>query len=284
MLSRAASRGLGHKSRAIGLHDIEVALFHVYLDKPMACHPPREMKRPGWLWKVKKALYGTRKASQLFQGAVRDMYLAEGWQEIKVVCCVFYHARYDAVSVHHGDDFITEAEPSDLDRFDEMISSVFKTKKGPRIGKGYDTHGDVLNRTLLFDERFGFALLPDARHITRLARTTGVEEAKPAPTPASKATGKTDRHAQDRLNGEAAFLARSANGTLTYFSADRWDVQFASLQIGQDAHDPRVITWLRTKRVARYLIGTSDWAIVFFWQAKPTCITVPCDGDWAGDI
>ena len=129
----------------------------------------------------------------LFQEAVRDMYLANGWLEIKVVACVFYHPEYDAVSSHHGDDFYTEAEPEDLDRVDDMISSTFKTEKGPRIGMGFASHGDVLNRTILYDERYGFALLPDVRHITRLARIVGVEGAKPAPTLASKSTGRTDR-------------------------------------------------------------------------------------------
>ena len=41
VLSRAASRGLEHKSRCVGLHDIEVAFFHVYLEKPMPCHCAR---------------------------------------------------------------------------------------------------------------------------------------------------------------------------------------------------------------------------------------------------
>ena len=44
------------------------------------------------------------------------MYLAKSWIEIKVVACVFYQQKYDAVSSHHGDDFYTEAEPEDLDR------------------------------------------------------------------------------------------------------------------------------------------------------------------------
>ena len=78
LASRAASRGEGRpvSRRAIALHDIEVALFHVALKEPLYCMPPKEIRREGWIWSLDKALYGTRVAAQLFQDAVRDMYAA----------------------------------------------------------------------------------------------------------------------------------------------------------------------------------------------------------------
>ena len=70
---------------------------------------------------MKSALYGTRIASQLFQNAVRKMYIENGWTEIEAVPCTFYEPIEDTVSGHHGDDFFTEAEPEFADKFDEML-------------------------------------------------------------------------------------------------------------------------------------------------------------------
>ena len=59
------------------------------------------------------------------------MYIEHGWLELKVVACVFYNAKMDSVSLHHGDEFVTEAEPKDMEEVDDMIANRFKTKKGP---------------------------------------------------------------------------------------------------------------------------------------------------------
>ena len=92
--------------------DIEVAFYHVVLTQVIFCWPPKEMRRPDWIWRLKRALQGTRIASQLFQAAVREMYANHGWMEIKTVACAFYHPGKDSLSCHHGDDFLTEAEPT----------------------------------------------------------------------------------------------------------------------------------------------------------------------------
>ena len=114
-------------------------------------------------------------------------------------------------------------------------------------------------------------------------KMVNVEGCKPAPTPASKATGKTDRHSLDELSDEAKHLQRSSNGTLTYYSADHWELQYAVLQISQDANCGKVLTWLRIKRAVRFIAGTADVALVCFWQPKPVGAKVPVDGDWAGE-
>ena len=58
-------------------------------------------------------------------------------------------------------------------------------------------------------------LFPEiAKHVDKILEVVGLkEDSKPAPTPASKATGASCREADDLLQGEEAASFRSASGT-----------------------------------------------------------------------
>ena len=159
------------------------------------------------------------------------------------------------ISLHHGDDFYTETESE----YPEHI----------------DNKALALSRTVHCEEQYDFTLPPGAERATKLAYIARVERAKSTSQSADETTEKTARH---------VFLSRDTNGTLTYFSADRWDAQFASLQLGQDSRNLTVVTWLRSKQVARYPLGMNDWVLVFFWHPKADDVTADEDEDWAGDI
>ena len=62
------------------------------------------------------------------------------------------------------------------------IDTTFSRKasnRGGWIGEGFASHGDVLNQTVLYDRRYGFALLSGDRHATRLMEIMEVEGYKP---------------------------------------------------------------------------------------------------------
>ncbi len=50
---------------------------------------------------------------------------------------------------------------------------------------------------------------------------------------------------------------------MTYYCADHWELQYAVLQISQDANNGRVLTWHRLKRAVLFIAGTSDVALVY---------------------
>ena len=69
IISRAASikNTRGEHSRVLALYDVSVAFWHALLpeDEPIAMYPPRG--EAGYVWQMKRATYGTRRASRLFQ-------------------------------------------------------------------------------------------------------------------------------------------------------------------------------------------------------------------------
>ena len=61
------------------MHDVRVAFFHADLGEWIVVIPPPGVRRPGYVWQLRKAMYGTRKAAQAWQE-----YVALGVQEERV--------------------------------------------------------------------------------------------------------------------------------------------------------------------------------------------------------
>ena len=283
IISMAACRSsAGGEEYSLAIHDISVAFFHAELDCKMYARPPPEMRRPGELWRLLKALYGTRPASRLFQAEVRAMYLANGFIELSTVACLFYSAELTCLSGHHGDDFLSVGSAHALDFVDKMLDSRFSTKAQPRIGQSYSHHGQILNRTIIWSKQ-GFALLPDSRHIVNVSNLLKLQGVKPSPTPGSKATGKGSRTALEDLTREESQVYRSCCGILQYLAMDRVDIQYMVKVLAKDSSCPKEVSMARLRRLARYLCGTAHYGMEFKYQDTPKHITVIVDGDWSGD-
>ena len=67
--------------------------------------PPAGEDEPGVVWQLLKALYGTRKASKMFQELVIQVLTQQGFIRLQVTIMVFYHIQLDIYVVVNGDDF-----------------------------------------------------------------------------------------------------------------------------------------------------------------------------------
>ena len=80
VLSMAASK----PGRFVGLHDAEVAFFHAFIDEWIVVIPPRGVRKDGKLWQLLKALYGIRRANQLWQEFLAKLFLDHDWFRVAV--------------------------------------------------------------------------------------------------------------------------------------------------------------------------------------------------------
>ena len=55
----------------LSIWDISVAFFHAIMDELVYVHAPRDLVPPGWGWKLRRSMYGTRRASRLWADYVR---------------------------------------------------------------------------------------------------------------------------------------------------------------------------------------------------------------------
>ena len=140
IISRAASikNTRGEHSRGLARYDISVAFWHALLpeDQPIAMYPPRGEEEVGYMWQMKRAMYGTRRASRLFQ--------------------------------EH--DIIAEGEPEKLDRLDEALEQLVVVKVLDRVGPRAAEHGQYLKRHIVYINGQGFEWLEDPKHLAAIIR------------------------------------------------------------------------------------------------------------------
>ena len=279
VLSLAASKG---RNRLVGLHDVSVAFFHAEADENLFVKPPADLATPGKVWRLKKAMYGTRRASLLWQQKVKEVMEKAGFVSIKVVPNLYYHKEWDVTTAVHGDDFISDGVPESLDKLDTVLKENFMVKVEPRVGPGGASAGKYLNRTLSWDSN-GFKWEPDEKHARAIVEELGLMGAKAAPTPGTSATGATMTDALDELTKEEAALFRSVAGRAQYLAMDRKDIQYSVKEIMQHMSNPNKLGMARLKRLGRYLIDAGSYQQLYKYQDMPSEVTVLADSDWAGD-
>ncbi len=111
IISRASS---GCETKVLALYDASVAFLHAALDKDeMLCvRGPRGIRKKGELMLLAKALYGTRKAGQMWQEPICETMVDGGFAVVEVVANTFFHADDNILITCHGDDFLASWRPT----------------------------------------------------------------------------------------------------------------------------------------------------------------------------
>ena len=268
--------------RHLAVHDVHVAFFHADLDEWIVVIPPPGVRRPGYVWQLRKAMYGTRKAAQAWQEYVAWVFKKNGWIRIAVAAGVYYHPGLNMISATHGDDTLTEGEMEALDILDQQLMADMDVKPLGRVGPDGVESILYLKRTIRWTGA-GFAWIGDNRHVDKAVEALGLSDAKPAETPGSRATGKSARNAAEPLSASEAKVFQSVAGLVNFIAVDRPDIQFAVKGVLGDMVKPLQISMLRLKRIVRYLRGRRELCWIYKRQSMPTEIVYETDSDWADD-
>ena len=76
---------------------------------------------------------------------------------------------------------------------------------------------------------------------------------------------------------------REGTGMALHLKPDRLDLQFATKELTHDVQTPSMLSMLKPRRVAWYLVGGADLSPFFFWSDEPGAVSVRADVDWSGD-
>lgn len=279
----ASRRSAGReRTRKICPYDISVAFLHAKLEEKIAVRPPRDMRRKGRRWRLKVALNGTRKASQLFQDLVVVVMTEFGFIRIKTVPLLFFHEERTIDMVWHGDDALGGGEDRDIDDLDSHLLKHLKVKILPRIGNGAAPMGSYLNKTILWSVA-GFELEPDQKYVPKMLQLLGLEHSKGRDTPGGKEVGKGQKDACIEVDRDQAFLFRSVAGMLLYLSEDLFHIKFATKEILRFMAKPTNMGFYKLRAAVKYLGENPRFSIFFEYQELPSFIDGPADSDWAGD-
>ena len=254
--------------RLIARYDVSVAFFHALSSGGIAVIPPKDLFDGEWAWELVKAMNGTREASRQWSLYIRSAMVPEGFRLSELVPNLFHHDEWDITMACHGDDFIAEGTAADLDRLDGIMKRHFQVKVLPRIGDpsygGAVAEGNHLNRIIQWSDK-GFSWQADPKHAVEFVKELGLEGSKGVETPASKDTGRNERHADDPLSSSDASEFRRLAGIALYLSLDRPSIPFPVLQIAAGMSKPTLMHWLMLKRLGRYLISfpVEEWLFVY---------------------
>jgi len=231
---------------------------------------------------LRKAMYGTRKAGQLWQETIYKALEEGAFTVVATVAGMWYHEQRDIVVLVHGDDFLGGAESEDLDWFEKLLQMNFSLKSEGRVGPQAGISIRYLKRTIGWSLD-GFTYCGDRSHVERVSEEFGLGNAKSAPTPGTRSTGKGVRDALDELGKKEYEQFRRGAGIVSFIAHDRFDIQFATKTVLQDTNRPTKLSMMRLVRIARYLIGKPVLAYEYRYQEWDANVEVFVDSDWAGE-
>ena len=85
-----------------------------------------------------------------------------------------------------------------------------------------------------------------------------------------------------KLDKQEVTMFRRLAATANFLAMDRADIQHAVQLICRDMSDPRVSSWAKLKRLARYLLGVPRFVLTFS-NREFDLIEVYTESDWAGE-
>ena len=281
-----AAKG-GRRHRGIMVLDVKCAFLYgqcvrrIYIELPH--RDPRAGDR-GAVGRLRRALYGTRDAPQIWAREVEQTMTDLGFSVCLAQPSVFHHVERDTIVVVHVDDFLCSGVVEDLQWLYESLAAKYELKQ-KILDKCERDSIKYLGRTVTWNmNKSQFEIEGDIKHVNLMLDEWGMNNCKEVDTPMSK-DGMESIDTGNELPASEATRARRAIARVNYMAQDRPDLAFVARIMSQHMAAPRDGIVLVIKRVLRYL------------KRFPRCVlTVPtmkegdvwevkgwADSDWATD-
>ena len=166
----------------------------------MYVHPPHDLVPPGWCWKLRKSMYGTRRASRLWADYVRRVLEDDGSETIAVFSMVFVNRSKRYIVAVWGDDFAFTVASEMLPHLTELLERNFECKLIGNISPGMPLKVvKLLDRQLAWTDCFEWHA--DTKHSRSALLKHGLEEGKStsAVSSGSKASDTNIRGGEEKL-------------------------------------------------------------------------------------
>eukprot|EP00971_Amphidinium_carterae_P342746 6482167-Amphidinium_carterae.1 len=269
--------------------DFSSAFLHVPLDDEVWVRPPLMLNRPsGEMWRLRKALYGLRRAPKGFHAFVQKVLGDLGFYCTKSDCCVFRHEQRVLFVLAHVDDPVMVGSEGDI----KWLCAKLKEQmyfnpadkplgKEPQrfLGKLYARDGDTI--TITHPKGYEEGILRDLNLLTaKGVSTPGSDSIRPQ-------TNEEKEQWDEPLLPQDAYAYRAVLGKLRYMAQERPDIGHELGILSKAMAAPALEHWHRLRRVGRYLAHTLGTQLVLrkhtCARTEPLHIRVYSDSDHAGD-
>ena len=234
---------------------IQAFLHAPLVEETYAELPPGGWKEanPGKVMKLKKSLYGNKRAPQMWFNHLKTGLEARGWKQSDFDPCLFL--RNDVLFTVYCDDciFFSKNEESIQAAFDSLITEI----PGHPDGHAFEMkiEGELCDYLGVAMDRDNVGTLEMSQyHLTkRIIAATGLEDANPQPTPVSQPLGKE----LDSGPCQESWSMRSIVGMLQYLANNtRCEIAYAVNNVARHCNAPMRNHELAIKRIVKYLKGS----------------------------
>ena len=260
--------------------DFSVAFMHTPLEEEVLVEPPPELGRPrDVVWRLKRALYGLRCAAAAFQRHLCRLLESVGFRRGRAAQSIYYReADGVRMSVHVDDPLAVGPHAAVLALFEYLRSHIAVKVVEELTDKAGVTYLGMLYRRI----PGGFVERIPPGYISSMAEALGVVRSKPPVTPGVKV-----RHLKPAdeapLDPARHRLYRGIVGRLQWILRVRVDLLYAVKELSRWLQAPREVDSIAAKRVVKYALSTSDYALTLVPTPGQTLvIRGGSDSDWAG--
>jgi hypothetical protein len=273
----------GGRQRGLMILDVKCAFLYGLMKRTVYIELPSQDPRYGdgeVVGVLRKAMYGTRDAPQIWQNEVKHSMEAIGFVMSSLQPSVYYHREKCMLVIVHVDDFLCSGEVMDLEWLYEALKRKYDLKK-KILNPSERTEVKYLNRTVRWTSG-GIEMEGDQKHGDILMKEWGMEQCKAVDTPITKG-GQDGVYTGEELSEQEGKRARRAIARVNYMAQDRPDLSVVARVMSQCMSRPTEGVIPCIKRVIRYLKGCRGYALKIPYGQMLNKIEIWSDSDWAGD-
>ncbi|CAK0903384.1 unnamed protein product [Prorocentrum cordatum] len=274
----AAAQMLKH---VIVTTDFSVAFMHAPVKdgtEIYAVMPPEYGMGHGYVWRLKRSLYGLREAALRFQELLESIVVGIGVKVCKAEPTIYHHTEKGIRVVVHTDDPLASGPTRGvLDEFFDELAKHLAIKGRYVLG---ETPVIYLGSSL---QRLGDVIVEKSKpgYVESILDAAGMLGCRPVGT-AGVRPDLTPPGAEQPLNSEEHSLYRRCCGKIQYAIPRRLGVMYPLKELGRRLSEPRAADMKCLKHLLRYLSGTVDLAMVHRSTKDYKRIRGSTDSDWAG--
>lgn len=228
----------------------------------------------GRVYHLKKAIYGLKQASRMWNLKLNDTLLKNGFIRSKTDPCVYWK-RGIIVAVYVDDFLIIYKVEIDLAGMRKMLHSNFNMKD---IGMASTCLG------INIKQGDGYIEIDQSHYVKQVIERFGMNGCKPVATPSdvNQKLSVTMWSEENSLVGKVPY--QELIGSLLYLSgATRPDIAYAVNELSRFNNNHAEVHWTALKRVLRYLKGTIDAKIRYDRSSGSGEMLAFSDADWGAD-
>ena len=239
-------------------------------------------RKTGVVWKIKRYLYGDKRAPRGWQDHFEKTMLELGFGRLESEPGCFVKKgvthKDTIIVVVHVDDLLSVGKRKHLDNFFVQLEKTLKLKHVEFIehGKSVLFLGDYITK---FKDKI--TLNSNDTYMDNMLTMLGMESCKPTNTPMVRKESVANDD-KEMLEGSEAEAYRSVVGILMYSKRHRFDLHYAAKSPAMASSSPTKGHMRRLKRVLRYIQSTRDMHLELVRpREKLTELVGWCDGSWA---